>query len=158
MRCCRWVLASPAVPSPAQTTASNTLRVRAFNPSPPGVFSGELGGLLPLPRSLDRLVEGSRPDGELARRIFGLGARLADRTGAAGRGMETDAHHGIARDIPAWSPSDAGLSLGTAGVLRLPIDHEGTQIIALARPPLMAIRPKGWADHVDLMLGLGGDE
>jgi hypothetical protein len=87
--------------------------------------------------------EGLRPDAELARRVFGLGARRADRTGATGRGMEPDAHHGITRDIPAWRPSDAGVSLGTAGVLRLPIDHEGTQIIALACPPLMAIDPKG---------------
>jgi hypothetical protein len=73
----------------------------------------------------------------LARRIFGLGVRRADRTGATGRGMETDAHHWITRDIPAWRPSDAGVSLGTAGVLRLPIDHEGTQIIVLACPPLV---------------------
>ena len=132
--------------------------MRPLNPGPPGILGGELGGLLPLPRGLDRLVMGLRPDGELARRIFGLGARLADRTGATGRGMETDAHHGIAGDIPAWRPSDAGLPLGTAGLLRLPIDHEGAQIIALARPPLVAIRPEGWADDVDLMRGLGGDE
>jgi hypothetical protein len=62
-------------------------------------------------------MEGLGPDRESARRLFGLGARRADRTGAAGRGMKPDAHYGIARDIPAWSPSDAGVPLGTAGVL-----------------------------------------
>jgi hypothetical protein len=72
--------------------------------------------------------------------------------------MEPEAHHGIARDIPAWRPSEAGVSRGTAGVWRRPIDHDGTPIIALARPPLMAIRPTGRADHVDLMLGVGRDE
>jgi hypothetical protein len=74
--------------------------------------------------------------------------------------MEPDAHHGITRDIPAWRPSDAGVSLGTAGVWRLPSDHEGTHIhiIALACPPLMEIGPKGRADHVGLMRGVGGDE
>jgi hypothetical protein len=61
---------------------------------PLGVLGGELGRLLPLPRGLDGLMEGLRPDGELARRIFGLGARLADWIGSTGRGMETDAHHG----------------------------------------------------------------
>src|SRR5687768_2903886 len=114
-------LGQPAVPGAAQATPPDGLRMRALNPSPPGVFDCGLGGLLPLPRGVDRLVEGLRPDGELARRIFGLGARRADRTGATGRGMEPDAHHWITRDIPAWHPSDAGVSLGTAGVLRLPI-------------------------------------
>ena len=132
--------------------------MRALNPGPLGILGGELGGLLPLPRGLDGLMLDLRPDGELARRFFGPGARLADWTGATGRAVETDAHDGIARDIPAWSPSDARLPLRTAGLVCLPIDHESAQIIALARPPLMAIRPKGGADHVDLMLGVGGDE
>jgi hypothetical protein len=35
---------------------------------------------------------------------------------------------------------------------------EGAQIIALARPPWMARRPKGRADHGDLMRCLGADE
>jgi hypothetical protein len=142
----------------SQATASDGRRVRALNAGPPGVLGGERGGFLPGPRALARLVEDLGPDRELARRILGRGARLADRTGAAGRGMEPDAHHGIARDIPAWRPSDAGLPLGTAGLLPLPIDHEGAQIVAVARPPLVALRPKGRADHGDLRLGVGGDK
>ena len=102
--------------------------MRALNPSPPGVLGRELGGLLPLPCGLDRLVMGLRPDGQLARGIFGLGARRADRTGATSRGMEPDAHHGVARDIPAWSPADAGVALGAARLVRLPIDAERAQV------------------------------
>jgi hypothetical protein len=43
-------LGQPAVPGPAQATPPDGLRMRALNPSPPSVFDGELGGLLPLPR------------------------------------------------------------------------------------------------------------
>jgi hypothetical protein len=141
----------------AQATPPDGLRLRALDSGALGVLGGELGGLLPLPRGLDRLVLGLRPDGELAWRLLGLGARRADRTRPTGRCMKPDAYHGITRDIPPWRPSDAGLSLGTAGVLRLPVDHEGAQIVALACSPLMAIRSESGADHVDLMLGVGGD-
>ena len=135
----------------AQATPPDGLRLRALNSGALGVLGGELGSLLPLPRGLDGLMEDLRPDGELTRRIFGLGARLADRTGATGRGLKTDAHHGITRDIPAWRPSDAGLPLGTAGLLRLPVDDEGAQIIALTLSPLVAVRPEGWAHDIDLV-------
>jgi hypothetical protein len=80
------------------------LRLHAFNPGPPGVLGGKRSRLLPLPCGLDGLVMGLRPHGELARRMFYPGARLADRTRPTGRSMETDAHHGIAGDIPAWRP------------------------------------------------------
>ena len=140
------------------TTAPDGLRVRALNPSPPGVFSFELGGFLPLPRGLDGLVEDLRPDGELARRSFGPGACLADRGGTTDHGIETDAHDGVAGDIPARSPCDAGLPLGTVRLVGLPIDHERLEVITLSGPPLVAIGAKGWAHDIDLMVGLSGDQ
>jgi hypothetical protein len=108
----------------SQTTPPDGLCVRALNARPPGIVGRERGRLLPLPCGFDRLVMGLRPDGELALRMFRLGARLADRTRATGRGMETNAHHGVAGDIPAWRPSDAGLPWGTARLARLPFDQE----------------------------------
>jgi hypothetical protein len=48
--------------------------------------------------------------------------------------------------------------LGTARLLSIPIQDEGLQVIALARPSLPAIGPKGRPDDVDLVPGLGGDE
>jgi hypothetical protein len=142
----------------AYATPPDGLRRRALNPSPLGILRRELGSLLSLPCGLDRLVIGLRPDGELARCLVGLGARLADRTRPTGHRRATDAHHGIAGEIPAWRPSHAGLPLRTVGLLRLPVDDEGAHIIALARSPLVAIRPEGWAHDIDLMDGLSGDE
>jgi hypothetical protein len=135
-------------------TPPDGLRLRALNPGAPGVLGGKRGRLLPSPCGLDRLVMGLRPHGELARRMFRPGARLADRTRTTGRSMGTDAHHGLAGDIPAWCPSNAGLPLGTAGLLRLPVDDEGAQIIALTRPPLVTIRPEGWAHDINPVDGL----
>jgi hypothetical protein len=139
-------------------TPPDGLRLRALNPGPLGILRRELGSLPPLPCGLDRLMIGLRPDGALARRLFGLGARRADRTGAASRSMKPDAYHGITRDIPPWRPSNAGLPLRTVGLLRLPVDDEGAQIIALARSPWVAVRPEGWAHDIDLVDGLRGDE
>jgi hypothetical protein len=139
-------------------TSPDGLRLRALNPGPLGILRRELGSLLPSPCGVDRLVIGLRPDGEWARGIFGLGARLADRTRPTGRRMAPDAHHGIAGDIPAWRPSTAGLPLRTVGLWRLPVEDEGAQIIALARSPLVAVRPEGWAHDIALVDGLSGDE
>src|SRR6266508_3162304 len=120
----------PEVVGSAQATASDAVRVRALDPGPSGILGCELGGLLPLPRGLDRLVVGLRPDGELARRVFGPGAGLADRARATGRRVKADAHDGIVRDIPAWGQFDAGMPLGTARLLSIPIQDEGLQVIA----------------------------
>jgi hypothetical protein len=151
-------LGQPDVTGPAQATAPDALRVRALDPGPSCVLGFERGGLLALPRGLERLVVRLRPDRELAGGFFGPGAGLADRAGAAGRGIKADAHDGIAGAIPSRGPFNTGIALGAAGLFRRPIDLEGAQIIALAHPPLMAIGPKGWADDIDLMLCLGGDE
>ena len=139
-------------------TASDGLRGRALNAGPPGVLGHELRGLLPLPCGLDRLVLGLRPDGKLARRLVGLGARLADRTGATSRAMEADRHDRIARNIPPWRPSDAGVSLGAARLLGFPIDPARAQVIAFSCPTLVAIGAKGRAYDIDLMVGLSGDQ
>jgi hypothetical protein len=53
---------------------------------------------------------------------------------------------------------DAGMALGTVRLPRVPIDDKGLQVIALARPSLPAIGPKGWPDDIDLVQSLGGDE
>jgi hypothetical protein len=139
-------------------TPPDGLCVRALNPSPPRIFGCELGGVLPLPCGLDGPVLGLWPDGELARRMFSPGACLADRTRTTDRAIETDAHYRIAGDISAGRPSDAGLPLRTARLVRLLIDQEGTQVIPFPRLMLVAIGPKGRAHHINLMRSLGGDQ
>ena len=114
------VFASSEIPGPAQATAPDALRVRALDPGPLGILGFELSGLLPLPRGLDRLVVGLRPDGELAGGVFGPGARLAGRTGTTGRRIKADAHDGITGDIPARGPFDTGMPLGTARLFAPP--------------------------------------
>jgi hypothetical protein len=84
----------------AEATPPDALRVRALNSGPLGVLGGEPGALLPLPCSLHGFVEDLRPDRELAQRIFSLSARRTDRTGATGRGTETDAPDGGLRGHP----------------------------------------------------------
>ena len=61
----------------------------------------ELGRLLALSRGLDRLVVGLGPDGELPWGVFRRVAHLTGGTDAIGGPVKTDAHDGIARDIPA---------------------------------------------------------
>jgi hypothetical protein len=50
------------------------------------------------------------------------------------------------------------MALGAARLLGLPIDDKGLQVIACPFPPLPAVGPQGWTDHIDLMMGLGGDQ
>jgi hypothetical protein len=89
---------------------------------------------------------------------------LCPRAGLAGRAdltrgpIKTDAHDRVAGNIPARGPSHTRLPLGTAGPVRLPIHHEGLEVIPLACQPWPAIRPKGGPDHINLTRCLGGDE
>jgi hypothetical protein len=101
-------------------------------------------------------VLGLQPDGELARCIFGWGTRLANWAGATGQAMEADTYNRIARNIPPWRPSDAGLPLGTVRLLSGLIDDKGLQVIALVCPSLPTTGPKGRPDDIDLVAGLGG--
>ena len=53
---------------------------------------------------------------------------------------------------------DAGLSLGTARLLGLPLDDKGLEVVASPFPPLPTVGAKRRPNHLDLMLGLGGDQ
>ena len=53
---------------------------------------------------------------------------------------------------------DAGMPLGAARLLGLPIDDKGLEVIACPFPPLPAVGPKRRANHIDPMLGVGGDQ
>jgi hypothetical protein len=50
------------------------------------------------------------------------------------------------------------MALGAARLLGLPIDDKGLEVIAFAFPLLPAVGPKRRTNHINLMLGLGGDE
>jgi hypothetical protein len=50
------------------------------------------------------------------------------------------------------------MALGTVGLLRIPIQDKGQEIIALAGLTLPAIGPKGRAHDIDLILALCRDE
>jgi hypothetical protein len=148
----------PQVPTPAQIEASRALREATLDPCTQGVLGFELRGLLALPRGLDRLVVGLGPDGELAWGVFRRGTRSTGRTCATGGPVEPDANDRIPRDIVSRPPVDAGMPLGTVRLLGLPIDDKGLEVIALPSPPLPAVGPKGWPNHLNLMLGLRGDQ
>jgi hypothetical protein len=148
----------PQIPTLTEVKAPDALRQATLDPCPQGILGFELGGFLPLAGGLDRLVVGLGPDRELARGAFRRGSRLTGGTCATGGAVKPDANHGIARDIVARSPVDAGLSLRTARLLRLPIQDKGLHVIALSALLWSAIGPKGGAHHIDVILGLCGDQ
>ena len=76
---------------------------------PRSILEPESCSRLPSPRGLNGLMVGVRPPRELARGLFGPGARLAGWTGTTCRPIKADAHDGIARDIPPRRPFDARL-------------------------------------------------
>ena len=53
---------------------------------------------------------------------------------------------------------DTGLSPGTARLLGLPLDDKGLEVVASPFPPLPTVGAKRRPNHIDLMLGLGGDQ
>jgi hypothetical protein len=97
-------------------------------------------------------------DRELTWSAFRRGTRRSGGTRATGGSVKPDADDGIARHIAARPPMGAGVALGTARLLGLPIQHKGLQIISVSGPMLPAIGPKGRADHMDVMLVLCGDQ
>jgi hypothetical protein len=50
------------------------------------------------------------------------------------------------------------MALGTARLLRVPIQDKGLYIVALSAVMLLAIGAEGGDHHIDLMLGLGRDQ
>jgi hypothetical protein len=53
---------------------------------------------------------------------------------------------------------DTGVALETARLLGLPIEDRGLQVIAFPFPPVTTVGAKRRANHIDPMLGLGGDQ
>src|SRR5882724_5486470 len=106
----------PDVPTPAQINASRALREATLDPCPQGVLGFELWRLLALPRGLDRLVVVLQPDRELAWGAFRRGTR---------RSVKPNGNHGIARHVASRPPVDAGMALGTARLLGVPIQDKG---------------------------------
>jgi hypothetical protein len=58
----------------------------------------------------------------------------------------------------ARSPMDAGMPLGTARLLGLPINDKSLEVIAPSFPPLPTVGAKRRTDHIDQMLGPGGSQ
>jgi hypothetical protein len=146
------------IPTPAQIEASRALRETTLHSRPQGILCGELRRLLALPRGLECLVVGLQPDGELAWSAARRGARLAGGARTTRGHIEPDANNRVARDIMSRPPMDAGMALGTARLLGLPIEDKGLEVIALPFPPLPTVGSKRRTHHIDLMLGLGGHE
>jgi hypothetical protein len=148
----------PNVPTLTEINAPDALREATLHPCPQGVLGVGLGGFLSLAGSLDGLMVGLRPDGELSWSAFRRGARTTGGTRATGGSVKPNANDRIARDIVTRPPVDTGMPLGTVGLLRLPIQDKGLQVIALTGLMLPALRPKGGTDHINLMLALRRDE
>ena len=70
--------------------------------------------------------------------------------------METDAHHGITGDIPAWRPSNADLPLGTAGLVRLPVDRVDGGDLAPRAGDRVGLVGRNGAGKTSLLKVLGG--
>src|SRR5215831_1594881 len=120
-----------AVATLAHSKAPDALREAALDARPERILLLELGCLLALAGGLHRLMVRLGTDGELAWRIFGSGTDVTSGTGATGGLVKTDPKHRIAGDIVAWGPFDTGMPWGTAGLVGVPIQDEGLQVIAM---------------------------
>src|ERR687883_830440 len=141
-----------AVTTLAHIKAPDALREAALDTRPERILLFELGRLLALSRGLHRFVVGLGADGELPWGVFRRGTHLTGRTGTTGGLVKPDPKHRIAGDIVAWGPFDTRMPLGTAGLVGVPIQHKGLQVIAMGNLVLPTIGPKGWANHIDLVL------
>src|SRR5688500_4781193 len=141
-----------AVATLAQIKAPDALREAALHARPEPLLLFERGGLLALAGGLPRFMVGLGADGELAWRIFGGGTDVTSGTGATGGQDKADPKHRIAGDIVAWSRYDTRMPMGTAGLVGVPIQDAGLQIVALGNHVLPTIGAKGWANHINLVL------
>jgi hypothetical protein len=132
-----------AVATLAHIKAPDALRKAALDTRPECIFLFELGRLLALAGGLHRFVVGLGADRELAWRILGGGTDGTTGTGATGGRVKPDPKYRIAGDIVAWSPFDTRMPLGTAGLLGLPIQDEGLQVIAVGDLVLPTILKSG---------------
>jgi hypothetical protein len=147
------VRARPAAVAPlAHSQAPDALREAARDARPERILLFALWGLLALAGGLHRLMVRLGADGELAWRLFGCGTDVTGGTGATGGLGQTAPQHRSAGDIVAWGPLDPRMSLGTAGLVGVPIHHKGLQVIALGHLVWPTLRSKGRADHIDLGL------
>ena len=94
----------PKVPTLTEIKAPAALRDATLHPCPQGILGFKLGGLLPLAGSLDGLVVGLGPDGEIPRGVFRRSARPTGRTRATGRPVKPDVNYRIAGDIVSRPP------------------------------------------------------
>src|SRR5690242_16641129 len=99
-----------------------------------------------------------RPNGQLARRLFGPRAGTADRTGTTRRGVKADTHHRPPAHIMARSPFHTGVPLGTLSLVGRPIERKSLDTIALAGAMLATIGAKRRPDDVNMMPVLGTGE
>jgi hypothetical protein len=65
--------------------------------------------------------------------------------------VKPDTNDRIARDIAAWRPFHTPMPLGTLGLLGVPMNDKGLQVIAMFDLMLPAIGPKGRPHHIDLV-------
>lgn len=101
---------------------------------------------------------GLQPDGELAWGASRRGTGQAGGACATCGPIEPDADDRVARDIMPRPPIDAGMALGATRLLGFPIDDKSLEVIASPFPSLPTVGSKRRTHHIDLMLGLGGNE
>jgi hypothetical protein len=146
------------IPTPAEINASDPWREATLYPCWQGVLGVELGGLLPLAGGLDGLVVRWRPDGELPWGVFRRGAQTTGGARATGGPVETATDDRSTRDLVSRPPVDTRMPVRTVGLLRLPIQAQGLQAIALTGLMWPAIRPKSGTDHIHLIVARRRDE
>src|SRR5215813_1297855 len=128
-----------AVATLAQSKAPNALREAALDTRPERILLFECGRLLASAGGLYRLMVGLGPHGKLPRGVFRRRTHLPGGTGTTGGLVKADAKHWIAGDIVAWGPFDTRRPLGTAGLVGVPIQDEGLQVIAMGNLVLPTI-------------------